>query len=281
MKRLTKVGVIVACERNARHIPGCLESILSQAGVQVAVLLVGDSSEWTSAVGAAAARADGRVTYVEHEPPREHETTGDDKGFPCGWSDCTVVLPAGDRLVPGALARATGVLDRYPEVGMVYGCLLSFASDDELPLPRTGGTEPEVWKGSDWIAERCRTAEGVEAPQVVVRTDLLCELGGYRSVLPLDPDNKIWLRLAARAEIAFLPGVDHAYRRVRSGSLGPEHVPSDGMKGVQPHVDVAAHGQDRDLRWKRRMRTVERRRHGHDSAGGPGKESPKAGEGLL
>jgi hypothetical protein len=164
---------------------------------------------------------------------------------------------------------------------MVYGCLLSFDSDDELPPPRTGGIEPEVWKGSDWIAERCRTAEGVEAPQVVVRTDLLCELGGYRTVLPLDPDNKIWLRLAARAEIAFLPGVDHAYRRVRSLSLRAERVPSDGIKGVQLHGDAAAHGQDRDLRWKRRMRTVERRRHGHDPASGPDKESPKAGEGLL
>jgi hypothetical protein len=160
---------------------------------------------------------------------------------------------------------------------MVYGCLLSFDSDDELPPPRTGGAEPEVWKGSDWIAERCRTAESVEAPQMVVRTDLLCELGGYRTVLPLDADNKIWLRLAARAEIAFLPGVDHAYRRVRSATPGLDRVPPDGVKGVQVHVDAAAHRLDRGLRWKRRVRTVERRLHGHDPAGGPGRKNPKSG----
>jgi hypothetical protein len=119
---------------------------------------------------------------------------------------------------------------------------------------------------------------------MVVRTDLLCELGGYRTVLPLNADNKIWLRLAARAEIAFLPGVDHAYRRVRSATPGVERVPSEGVKGIQRvqiHVDAAVQAHDRRLRWKRRMRTVERRRHGHDPARGPGKESPKSGEGLL
>src|SRR5205807_9349104 len=59
------VSVVIACDSRARSIPGCLDSVLSQDGVGVEVLLVDDDSkDWTSAVVAAAARADVRVRVV-------------------------------------------------------------------------------------------------------------------------------------------------------------------------------------------------------------------------
>jgi hypothetical protein len=71
---------------------------------------------------------------------------------------------------------------------------------------------PEVWLGRDWIAERCRTASmGIASARAVVRTSLERELGDG-SAVPL-PDEELarGLRLAARADIAFLRGVDQTY----------------------------------------------------------------------
>jgi glycosyltransferase involved in cell wall biosynthesis len=206
---MSTVSVVIACDSRARSIPGCLDSVLAQAGVDVEVLLVNQgSNDWTSAVVAAAARSDLRVRVVLGASGSP--TIADALASASG--DYTVLLNVDDRLAPGALARAAGVLASHPRVGMVYGGSLPFDSDDAMPLARRQTVMPELWLGRDWIAERCRTASmGIASARAVVRTSLERELGDA-SAAPL-PDEELarGLRLAARADIAFLRGVDQTY----------------------------------------------------------------------
>jgi hypothetical protein len=206
---MSTVSVVIACDSRARSIPGCLDSVLAQAGVDVEVLLVDrGSNDWTSAVVAAAARSDPRVRVVlgRGGPPTIADALASASG------DYTVLLNVDDRLAPGALARAAVVLASHPTVGMVYGASLPFESDDAMPSARRQTVVPEVWLGRDWIAERCRTASmGIASARAVVRTTLERQLGDS-SAAPL-PDEELarGLRLAARADIAFLRGVDQTY----------------------------------------------------------------------
>jgi glycosyltransferase involved in cell wall biosynthesis len=206
---MSTVSVVIACDSRARSIPGCLDSVLAQAGVDVEVLLVNQgSNDWTSAVVAAAARSDLRVRVVLGAGGSP--TIADALASASG--DYTVLLNVDDRLAPGALARAAGVLASHPRVGMVYGGSLPFDSDDAMPLARRQTVMPELWLGRDWIAERCRTASmGIASARAVVRTRLERQLGDS-SPAPL-PDEELarGLRLAARADIAFLRGVDQTY----------------------------------------------------------------------
>ena len=212
------VSVVIACDSRARSIPGCLDSVLSQDAVAVEVLLVDEgSNDWTSAVVAAAARTDARVRIVTSG------NGGGDGGTAGGTptiadalasasGEYTMLLNVDDRLAPGALARAAGVLSLHPSVGMVYGGSLPFYSDDAMPGARPETAVPELWQGRDWIAERCRTASmGVASARAVVRTTLERELGGNRTALPPDEALARCLRLATRADIAFLRGVDQTY----------------------------------------------------------------------
>jgi hypothetical protein len=212
------VSVVIACDSRARSIPGCLDSVLSQDGVAVEVLLVDEgSNDWTSAVVAAAARTDVRVRVVAC-------TNGGSGGGIAGRTptiadalasasgEYTVLLNVDDRLAPGALARAAGILGLHPRVGMVYGGSLPFYSDDAMPRAGTQTVVPEVWRGRDWIVERCRTASmGIASARAVVRTSLERQLGENRTALAPDEALARCLRLATRADIAFLRGVDQTY----------------------------------------------------------------------
>ena len=212
------VSVVIACDRRARSIPGCLDSVLSQEDVVVEVLLVDEgSNDWTSAVVAAAARTDARVRIVAcASGGSDRGTTG---GAPTiadalasASGEYTVLLNVDDRLAPGALARAVGILGLHPSVGMVYGGSLPFYSDDAMPRSRTQTVVPELWRGRDWIVERCRTASlGIASPRAVVRTSLERQLGDNRAALAPDEALARCLRLATRADIAFLRGVDQTY----------------------------------------------------------------------
>ena len=212
------VSVVIACDSRARSIPGCLDSVLSQEGVAVEVLLVDEgSNDWTSAVVAAAARTDARVRIVACA--KRGSDGGTARGTPTiadalasASGEYTVVLNVDDRLAPGALARAAGILGLHPSVGMVYGGSLPFYSDDAMPRARTQMGVPELWRGRDWIVERCRTASmGIASARAVVRTSLERQLGDNRAALAPDEALARCLRLATRADIAFLRGVDQTY----------------------------------------------------------------------
>ena len=95
---------------------------------------------------------------------------------------------------------------------MVYGGSLPFYSDDAMPRARTQTVVPELWRGRDWIVERCRTASmGIPSARAVVRTNLERQLGENRTALAPDEALARCLRLATRADIAFLRGVDQTY----------------------------------------------------------------------
>ena len=146
-----------------------------------------------------------------------------------GWADgeYSVLISADDVLVEGALSRAVAVMERYPNVGLVYGHAINWR--DDRPLPRARGgyrSAVRVWEGHEWIRTVCRLGHNViSSPEVVVRTMLQREVGGYRRTLPHTGDFEMWLRFAARCDIAFIQGADQAYYRSHAGNMTVTRVP--------------------------------------------------------
>ena len=92
------------------------------------------------------------------------------------------------------------LLDAHHNVGFVYGPVIPFHSD-EGPVLTPSQSDLEGWSiipGQEWLRSIC--AEGddlITSPEVVVRTELLRKLGGYRTDLPHTADMELWMRLAA------------------------------------------------------------------------------------
>lgn len=214
---LARVTVVVPCYNYGQFLEACVQSALDQEGVDVDVLVLNDASTDDSAqvAGRLAAR-DGRVTLIDHAHNNGHVPTFNE-GLSKATGKYIVLISADDMLTPGALARATAVMEARPAVGLVYGHP-RVIYDATVPPARTAG-RVRVWRGIDWVHAQCRRGLScIYSPEACVRASVQHAVGGYTPSLPHAGDLEMWLRIAAVSDIARV-GSDQAYRRMHGGGM--------------------------------------------------------------
>jgi glycosyltransferase involved in cell wall biosynthesis len=219
------VDVFVPCYNYGRYLEGCVESVLSQDGCSVRVLIIDDTSTDDSLAEARRlAAADPRVEVLAHPVNKGHIATYNE-GIAWARAEYVTLLSADDLLAPEALARAIGVMEAHPNVGFVHGRLSQFADDGELgrqtALARATGPEAATAfeRGLDFIRSLCERPENmVPASGVIVRTKLQQAVGGYRPELPHSGDLEMWLRLAAEADVAIVDAAQ-SFTRLHASNM--------------------------------------------------------------
>jgi hypothetical protein len=220
------VGVIVPCYRYAHVLEGCVASVLEQEGVDVRVLIVDDCSpDDTPAVATRLAAQDPRVEYRRN--PENLGLIGT-ANVGLAWADdkdYTVLISADDLLVPGALQRATAIMEAEPSVGMVYGHAPYWHVGTERPQLKGRWKATQRWRGADWVRLRCRSGHNcISSPEVVVRTVVQRAVGGYDPRCTHCSDLNMWLRIAAVSDVARVRGIAQAIYRVDpNGMLRSAH----------------------------------------------------------
>jgi len=259
------VKVIVPCHGYAALLEGCVDSVLGQEGVEVRVLIVDDCSpDRTPDVAGRIVAADQRVEYRRHLRNEGLIATANEGLEWADDSDYLVLLSADDMLVPGALRRATGVMESDPGIGMVYGHAPYFESDRRLP--RVGGRwrGTAVWPGAEWIRLRCRVGHNcISSPEVVVRTSVQRRVGRYNPACRHASDLNMWLRIAAVSDVAYVRGAAQALYRVHADSMlrsmlrGPEGPVVDLRERLVAFEEffLTADGRVRDVGRLRTMLT--------------------------
>jgi glycosyltransferase involved in cell wall biosynthesis len=236
------VDVVVPCYRYGHMLPTAVGSVLGQSGVDVRVLVIDDASDDDSAsVARRLAEADSRVEVVVHAANRGHIATFNEGVMDWAKADYTVLMSADDALTPGALQRAADLLDAHPSVGLVYGRPIRWPGGPTLPAARTGPPVWTVYPGHRWLRwmfERGRNC--VYSPEVVVRTAVQREVGGYTAALPHTSDLEMWMRFAVRADIGHLGGVDQAYYREHGANMSGVYNGSGGVGDLQGRWDAFA-----------------------------------------
>lgn len=223
---LPTVSVVVPCYRYGRFLPDVVGSALDQDGVDVRVLVIDDASPDDSAdVAAELAAQDGRVEVRRHRVNRGHIATYNEGLLEWAEGDYSILISADDMLTPGALARATAVLEAHPNVGFAYGHSIHWDDRNPRPPARTETTGTTVWRGQRWLRTVARQGHAViSSPEVVVRTAVQKRIGGYLPELPHTGDAEMWMRFAAHSDVAYIKGVDQAYYRVHGAQMGTERV---------------------------------------------------------
>jgi glycosyltransferase involved in cell wall biosynthesis len=221
------VSVVVPCYRYGRFLPTCVRSVLDQEGVDVRMLIIDDASPDDSAdVAARLAADDDRIEVRRHTVNHGHIATYNEGLLEWAEGDYSVLISADDLLTPGALARATGVLEANPSVGFVYGPVAYWRDDQPLPAPRARPAGATVWKGQEWLKIVCGLAHTpVTSPEVVVRTALQKRIGGYLPELPHTGDAEMWMRFAVHSDVAYVRGAEQAYYRIHASNMTTERVP--------------------------------------------------------
>lgn len=217
------VSVVIPCYNYETYLPQAAESALSQADVDVDVIIVDDASTDGSAnVAKSLAESDPRVRVLLHRKNVGPVGTFND-GLPLVRGEYLVRLDADDLLTPGSLRRSIAVMTEYPSVGLVYGHPLHF-SGNLLPEPRLVPSRWTIWPGSEWLRARCRDAVNViTSPEVVMRTAIVRQIGGQKD-LAHTHDMEMWFRISAYSDIAYIHGADQAWHREHARSLSAMEV---------------------------------------------------------
>jgi hypothetical protein len=223
------VSVIVLCYNYAHFLPQAVESVLTQRGVEVEVIVVDDASTDDSAdVARTLAARDSRVRLVSN--PQNLGMVGTfNNGLATATGEFLVRLDADDLLTPGSLARAAALFEAFPEVGLVYGHPVHF----ETPAPpahRDRASSWEVLAGSEWVELRCRRGVNcVTSPEVLMRASVVDRVGGQRA-LGHTPDMELWMRIARDSDVGWIGGADQAFHR--------EHPDSMSATGLDVMTDL-------------------------------------------
>ena len=144
---------------------------------------------------------DSRIRVIRHETNQGHIATYNE-GIKQIDGDYFVLLSADDCLAPGSLGRATSLMEANPNVGMTYGQAIAF-STDQPPEARITSTGMSIWPGEQWIRQVCQSGKNfIFCPEVVVRSSVQRQIGGYDPSLPHSGDMEMWLRIAASLTLA-------------------------------------------------------------------------------
>jgi hypothetical protein len=211
--------VIIPCYNYGRFLPESVGSALAQDSIEAEVIIVDDASTDDSAdVANALAERDPRVSVVPHRSNKGQVASFND-GYAIATGEFIVRLDADDLLAPGSLARAVALFDAFPTVGLVYGHPLHFTTE-KPPKCYTGDRGWSIWSGTDWLAERCRTAVNcITSPEVVIRTRVMRSIGPLSTELRFAMDMEMWLRTAAVSDVGRVDGPDQALHRDHADSL--------------------------------------------------------------
>jgi glycosyltransferase involved in cell wall biosynthesis len=213
------VTVMVPSYNYEHYLTECVESATQQEGVELDIVIVENAStDGSLAVARKLADKYDSVRLVVYE---------DNQGIICSLNRCreevrgdyAVLLCADDCLTPGSLARSVAFMEAHPEVGLAYGPAIDFADLSEITPDRLVAAEgdPIVYSGADWIARRCKAGSNpIRTPEALMRTSTINSVGLLDPATPHCSDLNMWLRIAAVADVAYLPGPPLALYRKHS-----------------------------------------------------------------
>jgi glycosyltransferase involved in cell wall biosynthesis len=164
-----------------------------------------------------------------------------------------------DNLIkPNKLSAAVSALERHPEVGFAFanfeciderGTVLRQSAFADFPKFRALTSVPV---GDDWhLIPQAELARGllyenfIGTSGVVLRKQLLTEIGPFDESTAHAEDRDLWFRLAHRCDALYWDCVGHSHR-VRPGS------PSDGLQARNARHRITVLQREKD-RWSDRV----------------------------
>ena len=165
--------LIVPCYNYGLFLPECVDSVLTQTGVDVRLLIIDDaSSDDSGEVAAVLAAKDLRITFRRHARNCGHIATYNE-GIDWVSAQYMLLLSADDYLLPGALQRASALMDGNEGVTFTFGAALGLDSSTGTVSPiRTLPRSRDVIMGGASFIRVSGGGNVVPGPTAVVRSEI-------------------------------------------------------------------------------------------------------------
>ena len=203
---LPLVSIVTPSFNQARYLEATIQSVLSQNYPRLEYIIVdGGSTDGSVEI---IKRYESKLAWWVSEKDRG-QTDAINKGFAHAKGNFLAWINSDDTYEPNAISSAVKFLQQHPEVGLVYGDA-NYINEDGRIIGRFPAAQTDL----------IRLRRGyVHIPQQAAffRADL------WRAVEPLDPsfyfamDYDLWVRLAARSQVKYIPQTWANFRLHTSG----------------------------------------------------------------
>ena len=203
---LPLVSIVTPSFNQARYLEAAIQSVLSQNYPRLEYIIMdGGSTDGSVEI---IKRYESKLAWWVSEKD-QGQTDAINKGFAHAKGNFLAWINSDDTYEPNAILSAVKFLQQHPEVGLVYGDA-NYINEDGRVIGRFPAAQTDL----------IRLRRGyVHIPQQAAffRADL------WRAVEPLDPsfyfamDYDLWVRLAARSQVKYIPQTWANFRLHTSG----------------------------------------------------------------
>ncbi len=261
MTRDVRVTVVMPVHNAAAYVEAAVRSALASDLRELEVIVVDDGSQDHSA-SIVAAIADPRLTLLRM-PASGGPSRPRNVGVAHARGEYIAFLDSDDVLKSDKLSATVSALDRRPQACLAFTDFESIDEQGELLhksvlreymawTTLTSGTAEDDWHIVPQAAlARALVYENfIGTSGVVLRKQLLADVGGFDESLSYSEDRDLWFRIAHRCDALFSSRVGHSYR-LRPGSLSN----SSQMRNAKARISALYREKSR---WKRRERAIHR-----------------------
>jgi glycosyltransferase involved in cell wall biosynthesis len=204
MTIVPELSVVMSVYNGVHSLRETMDSVLSQGGVDLELIVVNDgSTDATGEILAEYASRDGRVRLLSQDNQGLTRALiagcAQARGKYIARQDC------GDISLPGRFARQRHVLDAEPAAVMV-SCATRFVGPSDEELYTVAQVSEELEQGL-----RQLTVENVRGPShhasTIFRRSTYKQVGGYRAAFPVAQDLDLWMRVSEAGHCVAIPEV--------------------------------------------------------------------------
>jgi glycosyltransferase involved in cell wall biosynthesis len=196
------VSVVTPSLNQGRFIGDAVRSVLGQDYPRIEYLVVdGGSTDGTLPV---LARFDGAVRWISE--PDHGQAAAINKGFRLASGEILAWLNSDDLYEPQAVSVAVAYLQAHPDTAMVYGDATHVDTEDEE-------IGPCAYVGPFDLDRLIHEADYIVQPATFFRRSAFEAVGGLDESLHWGMDYDLWLKIARRFPVAYLPRKLARYRQ--------------------------------------------------------------------
>jgi glycosyltransferase involved in cell wall biosynthesis len=226
----SEVAVVIPCYNVEQYLPRALNSVLAQTYQDFWIYAVDDgSADSTQRILDEYSHCCVSISQAHSGPAAARN-----RAIRASSSPFIAFIDADDEWLPDKLDRQIDLLKQNPALGMVC----SFCSVNESGSNDSAQVSPNGMPHNGRLFEHLARNCFVFTPTVVVRRRCLEEVGLFNESLTVSEDFNLWLRIAARWEIAVVPevlAIAHKRPGSLSVSISPELRLRSGVASLQ-HV---------------------------------------------
>lgn len=200
---MPKVSVLMPAYNAEKYIADAMESILNQTFQDFELIVLNDCSR-DGTEGIILSYDDPRIVYVKN--PENMGVAGTlNRGLELAKGEYIARMDADDISLPDRLEKQVQYLDEHPKVA-VLGTNVELFDENGVISTGWSSTDPAQMKVD--LLFSC----GLAHPSVMMRRNVIQELGGYDLAFEGLEDYQLWCRVAKHYDVTTLPDLLFRYR---------------------------------------------------------------------